>query len=818
MFVKDFGKTALKIGEKNISYAELIKNIKNFSSVLNIEKGDKVAVFSENRPEWIYSFFSIWQSKGIAVPIDFMSTADEVAYILNDCEPVSVFCSENNRETLLNAVSQTKYKPEIFVFEDMNFTGENKDFEDWEPDKNDTAVILYTSGTTGNPKGVMLTYDNLYSNIEGIVKADVATKEDKTIAILPYHHSYPLTVSMLTALYLGATISFITELSSEAILKTMQRDKITVLVGVPRLYNLFHRNIMEKINSNKITKILFKISKKINNQKLSRKIFKKVHDAFGGNIKYFVSGGAKLDEEIASDLWALGFTILEGYGLTETSPIVSFNRPDKLKLGSAGLPLEDVDVKIVDGEIVVKGRNVMKGYYNKPEATAEVLKDGWFYTGDLGKIDEDGFLYITGRKKEIIVLPNGKNINPEELENKILKMSDLVKEIAVIMKGGQLWAIVYPDFDNIRRKKIVNIEETIKWNVIDKFNQQVPSYKRISGVKIVNKELPKTRLGKIRRFLLPKFLEEVEKKPIEKIKEPEFEEYKIIKGYLEKVTEKAVLPTDHLEIDLGLDSLEKVEFQVFIEKTFGIRLSDEDLIKHPTVEEISKFVKERKTKIQMEEVDWSNVLKEEVEIDLKEISFPILILKRIIQLFFKIYFRYKVSGIKNIPETPSIIAPNHQSLLDGFLIVASLPDELLKNSYFLAEESHFNTPFRKFLARNFHILIVNINKDLKGSLQKTASLLRKGKNVVIFPEGARTRDGSLLPFKKSFAILSKELNVPVVPTVIKGAYEAFPIGSKLPKPKKIKISYLLPINPDGYTYEEIVKKTKEAIEKQLNTD
>ncbi len=813
MFIKDFKKTALKIGEREISYSELIENIKKYSSILNIKKGDRIAIFSENRPEWIYSFFAVWQSKGIAVPIDFMSTSDEVAYVLNDCKPIGVFCSEKNKDVLKEAVSKIDYNPEIFVFEEIEF--KDKKAEYFEPDKDDVAVILYTSGTTGNPKGVMLTFDNLYSNIEGIVKANVATKEDKTIAILPYHHSYPLTVSMLTAMYLGATISFITELSSEAILGTMKRDKITILVGVPRLYNLFHRNIMEKINSNKFAKILFKIAKKLNNQNLSRKIFKKVHDAFGGNIKYFVSGGAKLDEEIASDLWALGFTILEGYGLTETSPIVSFNRPDKLKLGSAGLPLEDVEVKIIDGEIVVRGRNVMKGYYNKPEATAEVLKDGWFYTGDLGKVDEDGFLFITGRKKEIIVLPNGKNINPEELENKILKISDLVKEVAVIMKDGQLWAIVYPDFDNIRRKNIVNIEETIKWKVIDIFNQQVPSYKRISGVKIVNRELPKTRLGKIRRFLLPKFLEEVKEKPVEKIKEPEFEEYQIIKDYLEKITQKKVLPTDHIEIDLGLDSLEKVEFQVFIEKSFGVKILDEDLINHPTVEEISKFIKERKTKIQIEEIDWEKVLQEEVKIDISEISFPILAIKRIIQLIFKVYFRYTAKGIENIPDKPSIIAPNHQSFLDGFLVAATLPDNVLKNTYFLAEETHFNTPLRRFLARYFHILIVNINKDLKGSLQKTAQLLREGKNVVIFPEGARTRDGSLLPFKKSFAILSRELKAPIVPVVIKGAFEAYPIGKKFPKPKRIEIKYLEPIYPDNRDYEELVSITKEKIQKEL---
>ena len=297
-------------------------------------------------------------------------------------------------------------------------------------DLHETALILYTSGTTGEPKGVMLSFKNLLSNIKAIEKVGVAGKEDRTLALLPFHHSYPLMVTMLVPLYLGATIVFLERLSSEELLKALKEHKITILVGVPRLYQLLHQRIMEGIRSNPLGNLLFAISPFLN-PPLRRLLFKRVHKAFGGRIKYLVSGGAKLPVDIALDLNRLGFTILEGYGLTETSPIVSFNPPQRPKLGSVGLPIEEVYVKISEeGEVLVRGVNVMQGYYKKPEETKKAFKDGWFMTGDLGYLDQEGYLYITGRKKEILVLSGGKKVNPEELEALIMKEGIGIKEVA----------------------------------------------------------------------------------------------------------------------------------------------------------------------------------------------------------------------------------------------------------------------------------------------------------------------------------------------------------------------------------------------------
>ncbi|MBX0311385.1 MAG: AMP-binding protein, partial [Sulfurihydrogenibium sp.] len=508
---------------------------------------------------------------------------------------------------------------------------------------------------------------------------------------------------MLIPLHLGATIVFLDELSPQDILDKLKKYKITILIGVPRLYTLFHKRIFDKINEDFFIKTVFKLCKKINNQTLSKIVFKRVHDIFGGNIKYFVSGGAKLDLDIAKDFWALGFKIIEGYGLTETSPIVSFNPPYKIKLGSVGKPIEGVQVKIEDDEILVKGDNVFAGYLNKIEETKKAFKNGYFMTGDLGYLDKDGYLYITGRKKEIIVLPNGKNINPEEIENIILKNFDIVKEIAVIQKDNQLFAIIYPDFEVVKKRNIVNLEETIKWNVIDKYNQTVASYKKIGGFKIVNTELPKTRLGKIRRFMLNQFLEKQERSAVKE--EPKTQTYSILKEYLEKYTNLSVYPDSHIEIDLGLDSLGKIEFLTFIENTFGIKLDEKDLIENPTVEKLSYFIDEKKQKIEISEIDWKKILSQPVSFELKEGYLTII--KPILKLYFKLYNSLEIKGIENIPNQPVIFAPNHQSYLDGFLIVASLPNQILEKTYFLAEETYFNTSFRRWIARNFNIITVN---------------------------------------------------------------------------------------------------------------
>lgn len=817
MQLKDFNKTALIYRGQQISYAETISKVNRFASSYKLNKGERVAIFAENRPEWIYAYFSVWRNQGIAVPIDYMAPADEVAYILNDCRPAIVFYSQKTKDVLDEAIRLLTdgYIPKIYMFEELVLPEETREKPSFVPDKHETATIIYTSGTTGSPKGVMLTYDNLLANIEDVVDhTKIFTKEDKLLAILPFHHVFPLVGTIMATLYSGATLVILEKISSEDILGAMKKYGITIIIGVPRLYRLFHKGLMDKINASPAARTLLKFSRGLRSLAFGRLVFKKVQEAFGGHIKYFVSGGAKLDETVGGDLYAMGFEILEGFGMTEAAPMITFTKPGQVRIGSPGTPTSQTEVRIEEGEVLARGRNIMKGYYNKPEETSAILRDGWLHTGDQGYLDRKNRLFITGRKKEIIVLSNGKNINPEEIENRILSLSPLIKEIGVYPREETLGAVIHPDFHAVKKGQIVNLRETIKWLVLDKFNLTVPGYKKIRHFTLVNDELPKTRLGKLKRFLLPQL--DARTAEVHRTQpDPDTEEYRALKAYLEKALDQQVYPNQHLEYDLGLDSLGKIELDLFLEKNFGIKLEDEESVAHHTVEALSRLIAEQKKSGSQEISDWHTTLQEKVKFDFRSDIVLLRTLKILLKPLFRLYFHLRGIGRQNLPPVPFILAPNHQSFLDGLFLSMLLPDRILKNTYFLTAGKHVQTAFTRFSARHSNMLVMDINRDLKSTLQQAAAAIRQGKNLAIFPEGARSRDGNLSEFKKTFAILSKELQVPVVPVAISGAYASFPIGKKLPKSGKVSLKFLPAIYPGQMDYEKITSLTKQAIEKNI---
>ena len=817
MFLKDYKKTALILKDQRIDYAELIKNVRSFSTLLPSANLKKVAIFFENKLEWVYSFYSVWLRDAVVVPIDHLSSPDDVAFILNDCKPEVIFCSDSTKEVCKQAVENTNHNiDEINIDEikigDLKF---NKDFEFPEPDPNKTAVIIYTSGTTGSPKGVMLSFDNLLVNIEAITQdVEIFTKDDKVMVLLPLHHIFPLMGTMIAPLGVGGTIAFAPSMASEDILSTLQDYSITIVIGVPRLYNLIIKGIRDKIEKSAIAKFLFRIAEKKNSLKFSRVIFKSVQKKFGGHIKYLVSGGAALDKEVAQDFLTLGFEVLEGFGMTECAPMITFTRPGKVLPGSAGQPLKTNEVKIIDGEIVTSGRNVMQGYFNRPEETAAILKDGWLYTGDLGYLDEQQRIFITGRKKEIIVLSNGKNVNPEEVENKILSMSEVITELGVFEKADMLHAIIYPDYQKAKALGFDDVEEMIKWQVIDKYNQKATPYKKVMKFSMINEPLPRTRLLKLKRFLLPK-LEIKSKEKIEDVTEPDFQEYKLIKEFLENQKEYPVHPSDHLEIDMGLDSLDKVNLGVYLESNFGVKLTESEMVSFPNVAMLAENIRDNKTKLSFESIDWGKILKEQLDLELPKSWFTHNLMKNAAKILLKLYFRLKGEGIENLPDGPFILAPNHQSFFDGLFVAVFLKNKLMKRTYFYAKEKHLRNKIVRFIADKNNVIVMDLS-DLKTSLQKMAVVLKRGKNIIIFPEGTRTENGEIGDFKKTFAILSRELNVPIVPVAINGAYDALPRGAHFPKPwKKINVKFLQPVLPENHSYESLKEFVQRKVSEQL---
>lgn len=810
-FVKDYNKTAIIYDGKEISYKEAIIKSKIFSQEFSIENEDKVIIFMENRPELLYSFLGTWDKSGTCVCLDASLSGEELVYYINDSDSKYIYTSQGNLPKVQKALEISGKTLGIAVVDDIA----DKEFDGElvinAPAPENVALMLYTSGTTGNPKGVMLKFDNILINVEGLDKYNMFVQEDIVLALLPMHHIFPLLGSGVIPLAKGATIVFLKEMSSQAMVDAFQKYKVTMMIGVPRLWEMLHQKIMEKINASKVTKGIFKLAEKINSISFSRKIFKKVHDNFGGNLRFFVSGGSKLDPKIARDFLTLGIKICEGYGMTETAPMISFTPLNEIMPGSAGKILPGIEVKIADdGEIIARGRNVMKGYYKRPEATAETIdKDGWIHTGDLGEIKND-YLYVTGRKKEMIVLSNGKNINPIEIEQWIMGKTNLIQEIVVAEIDSVLTAVIYPNFQKISEEKVTNIKETLKWGVIDSYNGKAPNYKKILDIRIVQEEMPKTKIGKIRRFMIPEMLKAKENDNIV-IEEPKFEEYTMLKEYLVKVKKKPVTPFAHIELDLGIDSLDMVELLTYLESTFGIKASEELIIENSTVEKLAVYIKENRGENKVEEVNWNEYLNKDIDVELPKSNIVTKIGKAILWIIFKLYIRVKKEGTENITTDPVIYAGNHQSFLDAFLFNHVVPTNVLNNVYYLAKVKHFSKGYMKTLGENSNVILVDINKNLGEVLQTLAMVLRSGKSVAIFPEGARTRDGKMLEFKKAFAILAKELNIPIVPFGIKGAFEAFPSNSKFPKSSDVEIRFFERIEPKDMSYEEIVEKTRDCI-------
>lgn len=515
-------KTALQIKDgkeyRKISYIELMNRAVDVSATLiksGLQKGDRVAIISENRPEWAVAFFGIIFSGGIVVPLDVRLKEKELTYILNDCGAEYVFVSDDFVEVIKNIQANVKKIISLDEGDEDVLSLKKLKYTEGEPKKRqieleDTAVIIYTSGTTGNPKGVELIYKNLFFQVFSFNKLLKYDHEDNFLSILPLNHALELTCSLLTPLHRGVCITYLQTLKPPEIISTMKETKTTIMVVVPLILQLFYRSIMREVEKSPEIKRLFQVSLNISKLlggfgNIRKVLFKKVHLGFGGKLRCFISGGAPLDPELATNFRLMGIPVLQGYGLTETSPVISVNTLQKNRIGSVGKPLEGIKVRISEeGEILTRGPHLMKGYFRDSVKTQEAIKDGWFHTGDIGEIDKDGFLYIKGRIKNLIISAGGKKIHPEEVEEELLK-SPYIKEICVLGKkdkrgGEEVYAVVVPDYDYFKEQGIEEkgIKEIIN-SELKKYGNNLADYKRVTDFELWQEELPKTSTRKVRR-------------------------------------------------------------------------------------------------------------------------------------------------------------------------------------------------------------------------------------------------------------------------------------------------------------------------------
>ncbi|MCX8034075.1 MAG: AMP-binding protein [Thermodesulfovibrio sp.] len=774
------------------------EDIKNYSIKIcsfiqnQVSPEDKVILYAENSPWWCISYIGIILSGAIAVPVDVEIDRQTLETIISDSEAKLILYSEKTADKIVN------YKG--FNIEKIGDL-QSPDHKDFAQTQDETiASIIYTSGTTGSPKAVILTHANFMFEIEAIKKTDIIGSDENVLCILPLHHTYPFVCGFLVPFSLGATVTFLLQIKGDELLKTIKTLNITAMVAVPKLLELFRNRILEKFKKFPLSLVFIRL--KAISSYLRRKfdinigkyLFFPLHLKTGFQFKFFTSGGARLDPEVMKDLEALGFTIVEGYGLTETSPVVSFNPKDRRKPGSAGKPLQGVELKILDpdengvGEIAIKGPLVMRGYYKNEELTRESIQNGWFLTGDLGYIDKDGYLFITGRKKDIIVLSSGKTVYPEDVEESYKKMIPLIKEICLL---DTMEAIIVPDINYAKQKGILNIKSNLKWQ-LDSVSRNFPPYMRIKGFQLHNEDLPKTRLGKFKRFLIKETIHQKIKEKEQKVDSKMLDKTgkaieNIIKSIIPSI--KAIQPSDHLELDIGMDSINRIEFVLALEKDFSITLTDNIVNKWITVADVIEDIERLKHTVPVEKTPYK---KSRGSFFRLASLFILMNAHFLLKLFFKIFFRLKVYGLENLPPPPFIITPNHTSYFDGFVVFASLPLKISRNLHFQGLKKFFPN---RFIAELINVIPVSSDKDLIIAMESSKWILKKGLSLCIFPEGGRSFDGKIREFKKGFANLSIETGVPVVPVIINGTFEVLPRGKIIPKLGRISVFIDKAVNP-----------------------
>ncbi len=386
----------------------------------------------------------------------------------------------------------------------------------------------------------------------------------------------------------------------------------------------------------------------------------------------------------------------------------------------------------------------------------------------------------------------------EKIKNKVLSLTRYIKEIAIIEHNHHPFALIYPDFGALQEAKIINIKEEIRWYAVELYNMKAAESEKIKGFKILT-----TPLGeKVQESLI-------------KEEEPDDEVYRVLKSYIATMTDKEIFPSSHLELDLELDSLNYVELFVFIEESFGIKMDEALFSKIMQLKQLYSYVKANSKQIREANIYWEELLRENIDEKLLYSPIIMFLYKSVLFPLFRLYFRLEIRGVDNIPSTACIIAPSHQSMLDGFLIESSLPYKILKKTFFLAYKQVFGTRLLKPIAKHGQTILIDANENLKETMIYCALPIKSGGNLVIFPEGARTRDRELLEFRPYFAMLSKTFKTPIVPVVIDGSYEALGAGMLFPRPRKIRVTFLEPIEPHSMEYAEIAKRVRKAIESEL---
>jgi long-chain acyl-CoA synthetase len=826
---------------ESVTYSELHRNAESVGRWIteqHFAHGSRLAILADNHPRWVAAYLGIIASGCAAVPLDTALHTHQVSKLLKDSGALAIFVDAKHVAAVLPAATGLKIGCVLMDPDRMKdpinpaewlanlpetFAAGRGTFKPAPARDDDLASLIYTSGTTADPKGVMLTHANFLGEVEAVFNWVDIGPDDALLGVLPLFHILAQMANLLLPLVKGSRVVYLETINTIELMRALKERNITAFAVVPQFFYLIHDRIFQEVEkrgatTEKVFNGMVALNRTLRTLGMNAGpiLFRKIHDTLGPKMRYLVTGGSRFDPEIARDFRDLGIDILQAYGLTETTAAVYANAPNNNVIGSVGQALKGIGGKIINpqaqedggpavGEVALRGPVVMKGYWNRPDATADAIRDGWFHTGDLGYFDAHGNLFLTGRLKEVIVLSNGKNVYPEEIEAHYLK-SAYIKELAVVGLEGKgedrLHAVVVPNFDALRQRKVVNAKEVIRFD-IENLSQQLPSTKRIGSYEIWQEDLPRTTTRKIKRFEVEKRVaanqgknvrgesEVPPEKPLSSdekawLDRPEVQ--RALKALREAAPDAPanIRPTHNLELDLGLDSMQRVEALAQVEQELGARVEESQLTEIYTVRDLVDAVLAGATAGQQAPrqgfAGWKAILAEEptdpevlaLAEDPPAFNFWYSV-SRLIDLVARDLFHLRVSGVENLPaHGPYIVSSNHQSYFDPAVLAGIVPREILRNSFAVGTSEIFGQGFMRRLARWIRVIVVDPDANLVPAMRAGAFGLRHGRILVLYPEGERSMDGTPRTFKRGAAILSIHMQVPIVPIAIEGFYDAWP--------------------------------------------
>jgi len=809
------------------SYREIYQHARQFAGLLqnlDIGKGDRVLLKGPNCPEWVAVFIGCLICGVIVVPLDINSSHDFESKVQKKVKAKLLVCPRGDKVESLKLKSiyfedLERCLSSVLSAADLSCSVAAADL----------AEIVFTSGTRATPKGVMVTHGNIEANLKSIQPVIGKYKKMfrfmfnlKILSIVPLSHMYGQMIGIFIPLMISSSVVFMSNPNPHAVIKTIREEKIWILGLLPKFMEILKDCAISKLSLD--SKKFMEKYRKMKTKRWQFRLwaFRNIHFKLGWRLVVIMVGGAALDGSVDEFWRCLTYCMFQGYGLTETSPLVTLADPTQTGPGSIGKVLEGQQIRLVNNEILVKGANVSPGYYKDSLKTKKAFVDNWFKTGDLAEIDTDGNIFFKGRKDDVIVRSDGVNIYPEDIESAV-KALDSVKDCAVI-------GLKHKNFEEIHAVLLLSKEAGDNpGEIIHKANKHLSAQQHIDSYSIWNmKDFPRTSTMKIKKNELAEAIKAGKAEGMEE----EFlsgktsaEVYKILKSF-HKVKKEDIKHEAKLKDDLGLDSLDIIQLSCAVEDKYNIEIDDSYISQETSVEDIEKLIKSPP----------------EVSYRLPFFSFPYwrpicfvrTIFQYILYPFISVLYKRKVYGKENLKnlKTPFVLAVNHSSNMDTFAILYSLPLRLRQRiTVMMSIEYHFNHffyhkgswPIRFIEAAGFYLLVnlainacpLSRTHGFKQIMENIGRLLDSGWSTLIYPEGRVTTNGKIKKFESGVGIVASDMKIPVVPVRICGLFDILhhgilPVGH-LPKRPLVTVKFGKPLTFRGENYREITEKIEKAV-------